>query len=459
MFVRMWILKNHVLFNQLSKLSLGISLMMIQLQINQQNPICLDYLPSQSINSLYTIEDHFRWEKTYDKVNPEQPVWEVIEKYGTNWKWITGKLVGGSNQTGSWFVFIIAIILWLIFLGTGLMPFVSQYYAIAIENVMKLIDKIFIWLLGPEDPFIYIIRRIVAFFSNIVGFLTLVGFVWYLTAVWCYLPYEKRYNECQANYMRRFFGGIIAVMYVFFYYSWGFGISFLNSLRSLDHLFLIGPLMKVIANIGQWIYNKLRVPSWIPIYGQFILGYFQGIESGMPYLIKALEPIELAVDDTNAFLDLTQQSPVIDLTRQYNLDKFFESAKYQYKTDSEKAEDLYDRSQKITSRFMQWTLITIASVFGGGLNILRKACADSQVKELQEKLFKATIDKGMDETARKSLITKIQYQITLATKRPKLDQQCLINTIETATLAGHATIFWGIIIFVIFLFFKPPSPR
>jgi hypothetical protein len=259
--------------------------------------------------------------------------------------------------------------------------------------------------------------------------------------------------------MRRFFGGIIAVMYVFFYYSWGFGISFLDSLRSLDNLFLIGPLMKVIANIGQWIYNKLRVPSWIPIYGQFILGYFQGIESGMPYLIKALEPIELAVDDTKAFLDLTQQSPVIDLTRQYNLDKFFESAKYQYKTDSEKAEDFYDRSQKITSRFMQWTLITIASVFGGGLNILRKACADSQVKELQDKLFKATIDKGMDETARKSLITKIQYQITLATKRPKLDQQCLINTIETATLAGHATIFWGIIIFVIFLFFKPPSPR
>lgn len=430
---------------------------MIQININHKSYTA--HL-SQSISSFIPEEQEYLWESTGERVNEEQPVWEAHERYGSDWRWIPRQqLKGGEDKTSMWFIFAIGLIIWLLMMITGLLPFVAGYYAIAIEKVMSLLDKVFVWILGPEDPVLYIVRRIARFFGKIISFLTLVGLVWYFTALWCYAPYYARYGECQANHMRKFFGGIIAIMFVFFYYSWGFGISFLEGLRSLEGIFLIGPLMRAYANLLQKAYNKLRQPYWVPVYGAMIQGYFTGVEQGMPYLMKGLDPLEMAVYDTRGFLKMTQEGVVGEMAKRYDVDKIFKFANYEFLTDEEKNEEFFDRGQKITSRFMKWTLITVCSIFGGGLNILRKVCLDDEIKDLEKKLFSATTDSKMDEKARKALINKIQAQIYMATKRPKINEQCLVNTIETATLSGHATIFWGLIIFVVFMFFRPPGPK
>jgi hypothetical protein len=447
--------------------------MMIHLQINHKNiNIDQEVYPSNSVYHLFEHESkEYLWEHTGELVNPEQPVWDAQNKHGNHWSWIEKKSIPGGDEkkptTSDWITFVISFILWIILLGTGFIPFIAQYYAIAIENILSLVNKAFVWILGPEDPFLYMIKEIVIqisrFIGNFVSILSIICIVWYFTALWIYTPYLSRYGECQANYMRRFIGGAIAVAFVFFYYSYDVGRVFLQSLRSLDKMVIIGPLMRIISKGGTWLSNKLRRPYGVPVWGPIIQSYFTALEQVvMPALMTVSGPIQLAVDDTAQFIKDASSGdagPVNVFIDKIKLEGVVKSAEYQYKTEQQKAEELYNRSQKLTSRAMQWFLINLAGIFGGGVNILRKVCSSKHINELQSKLQALRTDRKMDENTRKALIKKTEYQIAIEKKRPKLDEACIINTIETGTLAGHLTIFSGIIVVIIFMFFKPPNIR
>lgn len=434
---------------------------MIQLSINHKYPITLNEInASQSIFSLYPHNNNtYVWEGTTNEVELSTPVYLATQKYGNNWRWITKEtLHGGDNPSvAMWFSFAFAIIFWIIFLALGLMPFITQYYAIAIQNIAEIIQKGLVWTLGPESPIIFIFHKIASYFTNIIGIITMIAFVWYLTAVWCYVPYFKRYSECEANYMRRFFGGVVVTMFLFFYYGWDAGIAVINSLRNLGSAPFIGPLMGVLANIGDKIYNKLRDPGWYPFIGPAIVSYFELIEEAIPKLVQSVKPIELAENDMKDFLKQLKQEPMNSIINQYHFGKIVDSASYQYMSDQEKYKKMLDRSEKGTTRFIQWFLVSLTSMFGGFLNILKAVCSDKNIKELQDKINELRNDPKMDPKTKETLLNNFQTQIYIAKHFPKIDPQCLINTIETGTLAGVNTIFWGLVVFIIFMFVKPPS--
>jgi hypothetical protein len=436
----------------------------IQIQIGSGKTTTHKFQSSQqSLSHLIPdLHTQYQWVGTGDRVEPEEPIWKAQEKYGSvHWKWMKfEKKEGGEATTpGMWINFILGLILWSILLFTGFMPFISAYYQVAVERVFALIDRGLVWWLGPEDPFLYIVRRIVVLLGNVVGFIMLLAVVWYLTAVWCFLPYKWVWGECQANYMRRFFGGVIATLFIVSFYGWGIGNTVIESLRSLQPMPIIGPLMNMMANILQKIYNFFRTPHWAPITGSFISSYFPTVRGLMPYLSRAMEPVEMATQDMKEFLRSTKEMPVVDLTRKFKMDEIFDKASYQYMDDEEKQKEFYDRNQKMTSRFMQWFVITMAGVFGGVLNVFRKISSSTKERELKAKLSKIKSDKGMDANTKKTEIQKIQYEIQQTKLFPQINEQGLINTIETGTLAGHFTLFWGLIVFIIFCFFKPPAAR
>lgn len=416
------------------------------------------------IQSIYSIIQTLQITKSYQWKNGRpvlfgQPIWKAKQQYGDQlWIWTSNQnYIGGSISSNPGFISsaIIAFLLWFILMLTGILPLVARYYAMAFQKLFGILDKLFVWIVGPDDPILFFMRKIAILAKTILMAFPMFFFVWYLTGVWSFLGFSLRYDDCKANYMQNYYGKIIAIVYCLIYVCWYMGTYFIDWIRELQTMPLIGPLANPISNGLNKIYTKLRNPIWIPFYGQIIMSYFTLIGKGIPLFVQMVQPIEQILNNPAQFIQASKQEPFKSLIQQFEINDALKSISYEYLTEQQKSELSTSRSDKITSRFLKWLLINVASVLSGGLWILRSICTNLEIEKLQHELLNIQMNRKMDPAVREQQIQIYESKIIASERNPPLNTECITNTIETGTLTGHLTIFISFVIFIIFLFITP----
>lgn len=417
-------------------------------------------------------------EKNQIDVNPQKIYWDrsqisplslgdsiikLQQKYGNHWVWYTktmnAPLLGGDSARTEWILNgILAFLFWLILMVSGFTSLFAEYYRVGIEKVILLIDKFMNWDLGPEDPFLYLMRKIaraVGWFASVATSFLL---IWYLVARWSYGLFYIFYDNCRSTYMQNIFGNIIASIFVLYFVIFSSGSWVIQKMRQMSSLPAIGPLMEPLSNLYQKLWFALRKPRFIPYYGPAVSGYFTGLEKGVPMVSKVMKPLKTLVSNLPLLVQLTAKEPYKSLIEQSEAEKIVKYLSYEYLSLPEKAAKNFNYSQKMTSRFIEWTVMTLSASAAGGMYLLTNICTGDQVRKLEDELMEIASDEKMDPEVRDAKISEKQLEIQSLREDPDMNADCIIDKVESGALAGHATFLWTLLLMIIFIIF-PPKPR
>lgn len=446
---------------KLKIINLALEKSFLDKHIDIEETYSISYILEQLKLTKYTLY----WDRSQTKqVYPGKSAIQLQKQYGTHWTWYTKintsrlQLLGGDYVKTEWIINgIIAFLFWGILMVTGFTSLFAEYYRVGIEKVILLTDRFLTWNLGPEDPFLFIVRKFIRTIGWFISVATSFLLIWYLCAQWSYGLFYMFYDNCRATYIQNIFGNIIATIYSLYFVLFSSGTWIIEKIKDMSNLPVIGPLMIPFANISQKVLFSIRKPRFIPYYGPIVSGYFDGLEKEVPQFAHMIKPIQTVMSNLQQFIPLSTKEPFISIIKQLDAEKIMKYLSYGYLSLPEKMSKNFDFKDKMTARFIEWVFTSISAGAAGGMYLLTNICSGDKLRKLEEELVEIISNDRLDPAIRKIQLHEKRLELKMERETPHVNDTCIIDKIESGALAGHTTIVWTFFLAIIFLIF-PPTP-
>jgi len=209
-------------------------------------------------------------------------------------------LKGGDNTESTWFfylIYYISIPIFLIFMCSGLPPFIANVYAYIFDKTIITFLEMF--NMKKNDIASKIIRAILNIIMWILTKLATVFFIWILTA-YMFFPwlYSRKNDFCNAGLAAKDIGFWVTLVFILIYGGLNIFDFFINISQSLiDFRYdpeiikaYFGPSLQ--ATKEAWDVSKFLPLYSIPFIGQIFLIYHEIISEGFSLMYESLDIVQ-----------------------------------------------------------------------------------------------------------------------------------------------------------------------